>query len=791
MANIFILLLIFSFIPLILTKQDFEVEINEICTKNSNILKDSYNNYSDWIELFNFGENEIDLSGYGLSDDEDNLFKYKFPKNFKIKSKEYLIIFASKQNSTSKEIHTGFSLKKDGELIILASPEEEIIEKVEIPSLEEDETYGKIYNGSFQIMIPTPGSKNKILLNSPTFSKNSGFYDNEFKLTLSSSEDYEILYTIDGSNPSNSNTSKIYKKPILIYDRTDEPNIYSEYEEDEDSPYSITRGVTYRKPNYPVDKPMVVRAMTRNEYGESKIIEKTYFITTDNLIKYLDITVVSLVTNPENLFDPNIGIYVTGYQFINWKNSENYEPRKNVWDLNNKCNYFMRGSEWERDAHITIFEKGKILLEQKAGLRIKGSSTRNAASKSFNVIARKKYGKSSFKVKLFLENYDKFGKLIEEYKSFSLRQAHSETRLKDKFTTDLFRKRNLTTAEMRESALFINGEYWGLYIIAEQFTNSFIESHYKIPKNDVAMIKQYTIEEGPQTEYQNFMDFAYKYSNLDLTESGNYLEVFKQVDFISLMEHYAAGLYLGIEDWPGYNFGVWRNMGKKIEGNEYSDGKWRLITYDLDKTLLNSSEYDWDHMDMRSKGTPAKLFISLLQNKHFKKKYVTLYCDYSNGIMSIDKVKQLIEDYKENCTELISNSLLRWGSYKDSKLEGYVHYKNKYLTSLENNYKYFVERKNYTLEHMKNYLKLEGEFNNVNILKKGNGIIQVNSINPEFHDGKWNGTYISDYPITISAFPSKGYIFKGWSEDIISNEETIIVNMDKDVTIKANFEKSE
>ena len=48
-------------------------------------------------------------------------------------------------------------------------------------------------------------------------------------------------------------------------------------------------------------------------------------------------------------------------------------------------------------------------------------------------------------------------------------------------------------------------------------------------------------------------------------------------------------------------------MGKKIEGNEFSDGKWRLITYDLDKTLLNSSEYDWDHMDQRSRGLILRL----------------------------------------------------------------------------------------------------------------------------------------------------------------------------------------
>ena len=776
-------------ISFVFLKDKFDIKINEICSNNENILKDSYGNYSDWIEIFNSGENRIDISGYGISDNEGNLFKFIFPLNTVIESGEYLLIFASKENSTSTELHTGFNLNKDGETIILTSSEGELIEKVVTPPLEEDESFGRNFNGTFEKMMPTPGIKNKIWLKPPEFSRNSGFYPNEFNLIISFIEGAEIFYTIDGSNPLNSKTSKLYQQPILIYDRSEEPNIYGEYEENDDSPFSITRGVNYKKPNYLLDKPMIVRAITKNEFGLSKIIEKTFFITNNDLVKYQDITVASLVTNPENLFDADKGIYVTGNQFIKWKNSKDYNPRKNVWDLDNKCNYFMRGSEWEREGSITIFEKGELFIEQKVGIRIKGSSTRNTPSKSFNLIARKKYGKSSLKCELFKNNFDKNGKLIEDYKSFSLRQVNSETRLRDKFTTDLFRKRNITTAEMRTSVLFLNGEYWGMYIIAEQFTDSFIESHYNIPKKNVAMIKQYTIEEGPEIEYKNFMDFAYDYSNRDLTESGNYLEVFKKVDFISLMEHYAAGIYLGIDDWPGYNFGVWRNMGEKIEGNEYSDGKWRLISFDLDKTLYNSSSYDWAHMEMRSSGTPAKLFISLLKNKHFKKKFVNLFCDYANGIMSMDKVRLIIEDYRENCTELIANSEHRWGSYTGPKLEGYEYYKNKYLKTLDYIETYFKERSNKTLDNMKNYLNLTGDFHEIIIMKNGNGKIKVNSIFiPDMNNEKWNGKYISDYPITITALPNEGYKFKGWSEDIIDNEETITLTLNKQMTIRANFE---
>ena len=198
----------FSFFSTVFSKQKFDVEINEICTNNKNILKDAYGNYSDWIELFNSGNNKIDLSGYGLSDTNNNLFKFTFFENTIIEPGEFLILFCSKDNSTSNEIHTGFSLSNKGEIIILTSPEGELIEKIEIPPLEEDETYGKFYNNTFMKMIPTPGVKNKIWIDPPLFSQNSGFYENEFMLFLSTSEkdDADIYYTIDGSNPINSNT---------------------------------------------------------------------------------------------------------------------------------------------------------------------------------------------------------------------------------------------------------------------------------------------------------------------------------------------------------------------------------------------------------------------------------------------------------------------------------------------------------------------------------------------------------------------------------------------------------
>ena len=98
-----------------------------------------------------------------------------------------------------------------------------------------------------------------------TFSKDSGFYPNEFELTLSVSDNSKIFYTVDASNPTNSSTAKEYTQPILIKDRTSEPNLYSAIEEDENSPVSISRGNNFKKPVYLVDKPMVIRAVSKND----------------------------------------------------------------------------------------------------------------------------------------------------------------------------------------------------------------------------------------------------------------------------------------------------------------------------------------------------------------------------------------------------------------------------------------------------------------------------------------------------------------------------------------------
>ena len=76
-------------------------------------------------------------------------------------------------------------------------------------------------------------------------------------------------------------------------------------------------------------------------------------------------------------------------------------------------------------------------------------------------------------------------------------------------------RRDLAITYMRDAALFLEGEYRGIYMIQEKMDNEFMENNYHVPRRDVAMIKEGESEEGPQEETDKFNDFCGSYSKKD------------------------------------------------------------------------------------------------------------------------------------------------------------------------------------------------------------------------------------------------------------------------------------
>ncbi|MBH11020.1 MAG: hypothetical protein CMG74_11870 [Candidatus Marinimicrobia bacterium] len=76
------------------------IQINEIVSSNASILFDEDDETPDWIELYNSQEEIINISGFGITDDPQQLYKWTFPE-FTIEPNAYLVIFASDKDRTN------------------------------------------------------------------------------------------------------------------------------------------------------------------------------------------------------------------------------------------------------------------------------------------------------------------------------------------------------------------------------------------------------------------------------------------------------------------------------------------------------------------------------------------------------------------------------------------------------------------------------------------------------------------------------------------------------------------
>ena len=83
--------------------------INEILASNNGVISDENGNLYDYVEIYNGNRKDINLKGYGLSD--ENQVKYTFP-DVTIESKKYIVIKLT--GKSTDEYSASFKLKSSG-----------------------------------------------------------------------------------------------------------------------------------------------------------------------------------------------------------------------------------------------------------------------------------------------------------------------------------------------------------------------------------------------------------------------------------------------------------------------------------------------------------------------------------------------------------------------------------------------------------------------------------------------------------------------------------------------------
>ena len=547
------------------------------------------------------------------------------------------------------------------------------------------------------------------------FVQKGGVFENEFNLQLTC-EDTEavIYYTTDGSDPSDpANEARLVytEAGVPITDRKDDPNVLSAIDPVlfDSANVSWNSGAkkfesTLKLPGQEdVDKCTVIKAVAELSDGTYTEVEtNTYFVgaMTEHIegieasceAAGMNLAVMSISMDADDLFDSTKGIYVKGDIFNNAL-EEYLASGGTIWNAVDfsrglEANYNQKGREWERETHIDYFESNgtdtTLMYKQDCGIRVQGNYSRSDYQKGFRLYARDEYGKKNFKYGFWNNAIDDSGNLIEKFKTIVLRNggnAAFTTKFSDSYWQSLMKDIKCDTLHARPCVVYINGEYWGVYILQDDYRGSYMENEHGVNKDDVLIYKGdaeelvdlgYKLDEGELPEgvtdesyyFQEMEDFLASHENVASEEDYNAL--CQIVDPESAIDYFAIQTWINNKwDWPGKNWSMWKT--KNVDpSNPYADGRWRFMIYDVefggnqgsneakDNTIKNSNlltigskEKPANDRDKNNWDKPnVRVFAMLMTNKGFRDAYIQRLEELSTTIFEKENAIAVCNQYR-------------------------------------------------------------------------------------------------------------------------------------------------
>ena len=576
-------------------KREYGIIISEIMIGNTNTLEDNFSETPDWIELYNPTQERIFLGDYFMSDNPGNLQLWRFPEDFFIDPGEYLLVYASgKDQVTGSGIHANFSISSEGEPVILSDKDGNILDTCVLAPMPYDVSYGRTgQDMTFQYMpYATPGEANGLGWSSftpdPLLLQEGGIYAEASVIALEVPEGAQVYYTIDCTEPTEN--SQLYQGPFQIYKTT----------------------------------VLKARAYAESKL-ESDIVVATYFVNVDH-----DLPIVSISSDPMNLFSDHAGIYAYGTTY-----DKDHMPITGA-------NFH---EDWEVPAYVEMYEiDGSQALSQGIGLRIFGAFSRAEIKKSFALLARSQYGASTVDYPIFPD------RPFTEYKSVILRSGASEwysSMIRDSLLTSLARDTtDLDVQAYYPVVVYLNGEYWGVYFFREKLNKYYLEEHHGIDPENVDII----YGNGTSSRHavtgtnENWLQLRDYVKTHDLSDPEIYKVVTDWVDVDNYMDMVINEIYVGNQD--SGNIKCYR---ERVEG-----AKWKWFYYDVDWGFFYTSsanvrtnnilKYINENGHGANQGFETWLIMGLLENEEFKRQFIERFAYHINITYNPNRVIERINE---------------------------------------------------------------------------------------------------------------------------------------------------
>ena len=149
------------------------LRINEVMTDNDSAYPDETGRFGDWLEVYNAGDQTVNLAGLYLTDDPREPTKWQVSAADAslsyVRPGEHLVLFADGEPTRGVR-HLGFKLASAGEYVglfhLLADGSAQLIDEVNVPALARDQSYGRLPDGGTEWVYydtATPAATNEII----------------------------------------------------------------------------------------------------------------------------------------------------------------------------------------------------------------------------------------------------------------------------------------------------------------------------------------------------------------------------------------------------------------------------------------------------------------------------------------------------------------------------------------------------------------------------------------------------------------------------------------------------
>ena len=506
----------------------------------------------------------------------------------------------------------------------------------------------------------------------------------------------------------------------------------------------------------------------KTEFKDSVLISSTLSMRVKNegetkgytrnfLFKKHHLPVVFLTLKPSDLFDSISGMYVKG---------PGAKPESPYHGANFHKN-------WERMADIELLDTANVSeFNQKVGIRIFGQYSAMLPQKSFSIHAKKKYGGKKIKAKVFPELE------FKKYKSFILRNSGSDfcnSHFRDVLMTGLVRNWNIETQASRSCVVYLNGKYWGVYHLREKLNEHYLQQHFEVEKDNVAILKHRgDVQQYGRMNYNSMLKFI---ERSDFSKNENIDSLSKLMDIDNYLDYNIAQLYCNNID-AGGNIRYWRSRE--------AGSKWRWMLFDTDFGfgLSKSQSYQAntveDYFIKSNRKWPypnwsTVIIRKLLENEAVKQTYLRKITNYLNDELSENTVKSEVNRLKKTLEPEMSAHFGRWNRPFKT-----------WNNSLEKITEFAENRPTYLRNYLKDFFEIDTVFT-LSIDKIENGSCILNDIK---HDSAWCGIFFSNLSYTLKAIPDFGYHFTNWKQDTNNRLTNISVVLHTDKNVTPIFQKN-